>query len=707
MPYTPLNPETRGKLLSALNDVARVVFPRLLSPLDAVAEAVYSGGEFRLQLDDLPSDVIAGILERGGDQKVVLGKHILDHNRNAAAFRLPLNEILWPVLMDTCHNLDTASLRVLWDTMIESRIEQRLIADVMLNLAEEFCETPWSFRKQPAQIAEISIFRNVWEWPSPMPPSLAHAVAEAMMLALDTRTLPANEVLKWALRLGRIGLARRAILTGDDEATPPNNLDQRICRFCCLSGTMEGLIHFVGDHLYAYVDNLEEYEQRYFSPEELVPKLSELRQLAGGAPGMPESGRRQESEDHGLSRWRSSVEKYLVYRENIYAAIPHLIAAFFYVDRDTFLSHQTQRLVEQAERWLCYWTCNGHRYGMRQSSFNPDQVAAQELRLKVVQVWHEGFGAKQLLANVRRMLDQPPCRRWTEVLAEGSSRTEYEYILPCWLLELRALRMHGRDTPEWAEADRLTATRLSHLVGAYSIPDNWSRDPGFSLFLLELLRQVAVSRSRPNEAGASDAEILKSARHVLVRLEMIDCPGVRRTLCGFLHPILTAIAAWRTRTHADPAEGLCLFQMARSRWMIDQLALENRTLVVRAQDDELSRTLKDKLFQELNQEGMPASASHWQAPSATLVRNLRRDAPDLCRLVLSNWLNPDVMKSLPNEAAVLTFEMEHDPADPPRLCIAKSSESWSAFAPGIDSQLWTFVAGRGHVAGWEPSVPER
>lgn len=718
MPYKPLNPETRGELLAALNAAARVVFPGLRAPIDAVARS--ASPQFgdcvddRLILDDLPAEVIADIAKcrevyedwsqvDGWCVKKVLGHYVLGQNQVAARFREPLNEFVWPALKNICQNIDTSSLQILWDTMVESRIQYRLAADMMMNLAQEFCELPWGLEK-PAQFAELSVFRNVWSWPSPMPPGLAHAVSQTMTLAFETRTMPADNVLSQALRLGRMGLVRRVIFTDSDEAPRPFAPDPRIARFCHLASHVEGLIHFIGDHLNEYIDSIEEHEHRYFEKARCpprVPTLSDLQLLAKGAvedarlpltefPDIP--GFKEVYFEH----W-NSVELYMSASGNAYDAIPRLIAAFFYVDQDVFHSNQAQRVVEQAERWMCYWLCNGHRYREEQPAFNPDWFAAQRLRLQVVRAWHEDVAPKQLLANARRILEQEPCCRWTDTLATATNNTTIEYLLPCWLLELRALRMHGRGTPEWAEANQLTATRLNRLIGLTCISDFWSGDPGWVLFVLESLRQVAVARTEPNEPGAWDAEILKCARQLLVRLEMIDCPGVRRTLSGFLQPILTAIAAWRTRTYSDPAEGLCLFEMARSRWMIDQLALGNRTLLVQTKDDEVSRRLKGKLFEELNQEQMPTSANQWHAPSKTLVKDLRRDAPDLCRLVLSNWLKPSVLESIKDDAAVLAFEMEHDPADPPRLCIEEADHPWSVPTPGNDSQLWIFLVGHGHV----------
>lgn len=716
MQYAPLNPETRGELLAALNRAARVVFPGLLAPIDAVARAVsLVGGNERLILDDLPPEVIAGVAEcRGANLglfedpelldiwciKKVLSHHILGHNNNAMRFKEPLYEIVWPKVRSICCNIDAVSLRRLWDTMVESRIEHHLTADMILNLAEEFCESPWSFEKRPAQYAELTILDNVWQWPSPMPPSLVHAVAQTMTLALETRSLPTDKVLNQALWLGRMDLTRRAISASSDEASRTFDPDPRIVRFCQLARHIEGLIYFIGDHLDGYVDSIKTHEEIYFQKAKRtsgVPTLSELQLLAKGAaevaklpsielPANPSS--REVYFGHG-----NSVEMYFSASGNSYEAIPNLIAALFYVDRSVFQSTQTQRIVEQAERWLCYWFCNDHRYREEQPNFDPDRFAAQQLRLQVVKAWHEGAAPSKLLANVKRMLEQEPCRRWMNALAGGRKGPFEEFLLPCWLLELRALRMHGRGTSEWNEADHLAATRLSRLIHLTSIPGFWSSDPGWVLFVLESLRQVAFSRTVPNQPGVWDAELLKCARQLLVRLEMIDCPSVRRTMSGFLNPILTAIAAWRTRTCSDAAEGLCLFQMARSRWMIDQLALGNRTLLVRTQDDEASRRLKDKLFDELNSEDMPSSATQWLAPSKTLVEDLRRNAPDLGRLVLSNWLKPDVLQSIPDDAALLTFEVEQDPADPPRLCISDSGEPWPVSTPGNDSQLWMFLVG--------------
>jgi len=718
MPYTPLNPETRGKLLAALNAAGREVFPGLLAPIDAVARAFsLVGGDERLILDDLPPEVIAdvaefreaheGLFEDSGSFESwcisqVLGRYVLGHNQDVTGSREPLNEIVWPALRSICHNIDAASLRMLWDTMVESRIQHRLTADVMLNLAEEFCENPWSFEKQPARFAEVAIYRSVWQWPSPMPPSLAYAATQTMTLAFETRTLPTDEVLNQALWLGRMELVRRVIHADRDEAARPFDPDPRITRFCNLARHIEGLIHFIGDHLDEYVDSIEEHERRYFQKAKgtpTVPTDSELQLLADGAAIVPDLQRTDEPAIPGWheadSRFSNSVEMYISASGNAYEAIPQLTASLFYVDHDVFRSHQAQRVARQAERWLCYWFCNDHRYGEQQPNFDANRFAAQQVRLQVVRAWHEGVAPAQLLANARRILEQATCRRWTDALT--SSNSTLEYLLPCWLLELRALRMHGRGTPEWDEADRLTAARLSRLFGLISILDFWSADPGWVLFVLESIRQVAVARTKLNEPGAWDAEILKCARQLLLRLEMIDCPNVRRTMSGFLQPILTAIGAWRTRTYSDAAEGLCLFEMARSRWMIDQLALGNRTLLVRPEDDEASRRLKDQLFEELNQEDMPTSASQWYAPSNVLVKTLRRDAPDLGRLVLSNWLKPDVLQSIPDDAAVLTFEMEYDPADPPKLCIAKAGEPWSVPTPGNDSQLWIFVVNHGNV----------
>jgi hypothetical protein len=225
----------------------------------------------------------------------------------------------------------------------------------------------------------------------------------------------------------------------------------------------------------------------------------------------------------------------------------------------------------------------------------------------------------------------------------------------------------------------------------------WVGKPGELLLTLEALRQLAVARAEmPEATGRWDPEMLRCARQILVRLEMIDDAQIRRTLSGFFHPVLTSLAAWRTATREDRLEGLCLFEMARSRWLIDHLALGNRTLLVRPEDDERTCGLKDALFGSLNPVVETNLPSKWEEVPADLFNQILQHNPDLARLVAASWIHPDsVRRHIPAGAVVLAYQIEHDPADPPRICLTDTVEPWSQGIPGPDARLWMFLLHEG------------
>lgn len=729
MECVPLNRQERATVVRALNIGARQLFPGLLATIEEVARLVENQfGPRSFELDDLPSEVITAVAcDRTYWMDLVLPnepiaahnslvarmliEYLSEYDRDPEEFRARLNEVIWPAVEAVCKSIDRANVRVLWDRMIESRVESRLCVDLLLNLALDFCGD--SCRGVPVRFAEISLFNNVWKWPSPLPPSEAHAVRKVLELAKVTHSLPIETILSLEPAIGQFMLGAPGAEAGESSGTAPNNAARRAELFARANENVELLLMGSRDYLNKYLDALEEHERDYYRQVDhaapgldrrarrgrSVPDLADLRTMSSflqSAPPLDRSMRGQAPPEwiSAVEKWGHSIKSYLLHND-VFQALRQLLPKLFYVDRATFKSDVARRLVAQVERWLYYWTCRINRYGKCESPVEAREIASYMLLLDVVRAWHETRDAPWHvgLERARDLLNAEPATIWQPAaLTPEQDATAALWMLPLWLLELRVLRRFGRGSLEWEEANRLAVERLGFLACRVDLADIWSNDPSLVLFILESIRQLAVARADLKTSGPWDTEMLRCARQILVRLEMIESADIRRAMMGFLHPVLSAIAAWHTATCLDPLEGLCLFEMARSRWLIDHLALGDRTLAVRPDDSACVCEYKDLLFGALNPKLSNDGVSLCQEMPDELWKQLLRECPDLGRLAAANWLSPaEVRRRVPSEAVVLAYEIEDYPADPPELRFVGPQDREGDCSWGCDSRLWMFL----------------
>lgn len=706
--YKPLSSEERRDLLRALNEASREIFTGLLAPVEHLARADKEGGDSVLRLDDLPSEVISEVSHGCSNRLItVLVRHF--SNTDGATFKSVLDALVRPAIMRV-RRIDEADVAVLWQTFVESHVEYRLYLDLFLALAKGFCDEAWN--DSPASFVETSVLKNVFCWPGdtmngpgPLPPGHAFAIRQVLKLALESEEIELPAVLSWALRTGDFTTVSRLLRDGLSNGETPEPR-KRTEWFAQLSKCLDGLLVYMHDYLDEYLHALADNEDCYFARVNNkrgsrddkpggVPSLKELKDLsvrlaAGRLP------RRASVEKWGIG----AIELYNHLNWEVFAPLRQLLPVLFYLEKDVFFSALGSRLVEQIERWLCYWVCMGHRHGRQEMNFKPAEVAAQRLVLEVVQSWHSESDGMSLLSRARRLLNEEPVRSWSlEYLRpEENSRLAF-YLLPLWLLELRALRLHGRGSPEWHEANSLAEERFAFLACRVDLAEWWHHDPRTLLFTLEAVRQLAVARCESGNRGQWDPEIRRCAQQILVRLETIDDARVRRALSAFFHPVLTSIAAWATAASDDPLEGLCLFEMARSRWFLDHLGLADRTLQVKANDPEKVRQFKDQLFDALCPRLDPYALSEWENVPQNLIVPLAGEFPNLARLAASNWLSPtSVCTRIPRDAVILAYELEHDPGDPPTILLKTAEEPWPAVCPGPGARLWMFLlhAGKCH-----------
>jgi len=720
--FQALRPGEKEHILSVLRQAFRAVFPELAVPVEEIQAALLTSTVLsRFRPDQLPAVVTRAVFPDRGEfeseygAKDALVRYLFKDEMRLAAMARWLRERIGPVL-EEMSRIDRTCFRTLWHRLLESAPQMATDpADLVMMLAEDF--SGHGIDTQEARYVEVVVFKRVPIWPQPLPPCEAFVVRQVLELAQATGALERDVILSWALRIGECNIAHGIITAGPAPAarTPAHRIEQ----FSRIASHLEGLILYLSAHLGDYLDALEEHEQDYYdeirqqAPHILTgevpwPPLQDLQTLASHAVDS-----RDRLPLRRLLKVHFPVEMYNRLHSRTYAALRVLLPAMFYMERDEFRrSRDGQRVMAQVDRWLCYWICCDHRYGKRQSNHNPDEVASYRLLREVVTAWHElGDRGPELLTQCRKLLDGGPVRNWRRHAAtpERDSRPAFR-LLPLWLLELRALRLYGRGSPEWTEANQLAIQRFEFLACRVNLADFWSGDPGIILLTLEALRQLATARSElPDGAGSWDPEMLRCAQQILVRLETIDDARVRRALSSFTYPILTALAAWRTTTCEDRFEGLCLFEMARSRWLIDHLALGNRTLRVQPEDSEPTRELKDRLFELLNPVVKADYLSVWHGVPDEFMGQLQREHPDLARLVAATWLHPSgVRRHVPPEAVVLAYHLEHDPARPPRIHLARPGEPWPRESPGSDARLWMFLVQGGrchfHLCSLPPAL---
>ncbi|MGB7326745.1 MAG: hypothetical protein WBD31_17855, partial [Rubripirellula sp.] len=628
-----------------------------------------------------------------------LARFLSRHDKNDRHLLETLDEFLWPTLRSQKSKLAVLDLRTLWQAALDSWAEYSLTVDLFWNLAEQFGDDPLVSDPSANSFVETILYQNVRHWPSPVPTKLNFALSQVLELGFETQSLSNETVISRAFSLGRMNLANRALLAANG-ADANESCKTRLSHFATLTRKVEGLLLFLGDGLSGYVDALEESERKFYARVldcDDVPTLDELAQAERIATRIAANNSLDNEDSVFRRRWKNSTQMYLRI-DDPYQAIPNVLAAFFYLERDELDTANVQRFFLHTERWLHYWFCKEHRYGERQANFSSGEIAEQRVLLQVIRAWHQHRGHAQLLAAVHKILDQEVCREWTiavETRDRIASQFDVQRLLPCWLLEIRALRLFGPESPQWQQADQLAKERLLQFVVRTNLPELWSSNPGAVFMVLESLRQVVVSFNEDQESANWYHPIMTCARELLIRVETVDDPIVRRTLAGFLQPILSSIAAWRTKS--DAAAGLCLFQMARSRWMVDRLGLHHSSLCVRDSDDEATRQIKNRLFQELSAASDDFDSADRQASLADLIQLMRDNAPELATSATINWLTPDTFQALPNQSIVLTFETEHDPSQPPRLCFVKAGEPWPSLRLGRDSAMWRFLVYEGHV----------
>ncbi len=669
MSFQPLQLDEKRRILEVLNEAARNIFVGLDVPLETVSRAALHCNDTELPLEQLPTEVRERFVKHWaawqnlheGEEVLkedwkrrntianMLMRHLNGYNNHPQVMERWLLEKIGPALEEVSR-IDHTCFRTLWRRLVRSYGDPPPYVDLFLNLARAFSEDENG--EKAARFAEMVVFKdNTCSWQNLLPPSESFAVLQVLELGASTGSLTDEVILSWAIRIGNFGLVERILKRL--AACDTRDITGLIRRFNGLVRHMEGLIFYLNDHLHAYLDALEQQERLYWGDDQQdrEAKKFPLPLVAGqDRPTLEDLGvaaasmvhRKDVNEDLLFDKFSIRLEVlsgvavwYLYVRRETYAAIPILLTAMFYCEAPVFHLHG-KRVLEQTDRWIAYWVCYGHRYAVRQPNHDPDEVDAYRLLRMVVTIWHEcDSRPTELLARTRQLLASEPAQRWGQAAMNPEQNSKPAFrLLPLWLLELRALRLQGRNSPEWNEANHLAVQRFGFLACRVDLSSFWSSEPNTVLLTLEAVRQLAVARSDLPGRGAWDREMLRCARQILVRLETIDDARVRRVLSGFVHPVLTAVAAWWTAKGTDPLEGLCLFEMARSRWILDHLALGNRTLVYRPTDNDTSRDLKDSLFALINQQSL------WEEVPEEFMERLQRENPDLARLTAASWLHP-------------------------------------------------------------------
>ncbi len=695
-----LSHECRASLILSLNEAARMAFPGLKINFDCVARFLDRPGTMDFDFEQLPDEVRDASDFTDLPWEISLQKRLRNflfrQNRRDGQLLQILNEFLWPALQKVCRDITGQDLRKLWEAVLETRID--LPIDLYLNFADQFGDMPSLTEPSSNHFAELILYENfIAPAPYAIRPSLSFSLSQVLELALDTESLNRESVLRRAFPLGRTELVRRALFA-DSNATKKQSSDTRIAEFSALTSSFEGSLLFLGDGLLSYIDALEKKERAYYAEvlgQEGIPSLDDLvdgeRMADLIAADQPFDSQDRDFSRQFLERWKNSFQKYLG-NDSPYQAIQNSIVSLFYIEQSEFNSLRWQPFIHQAQRWLHYSYCNNHRHGELDSSFLHDRISADRVLLRVIDIWQNRrssrVGIEDLLRAARGILDEAQCREWNQLVTKNDHWNAIEWLLPCWLLEIRALRLFGRNSAEWNLANQLSIERLSRIVLGTSLREHWSDRPAAVLMILESLRQVVVALNDGHGQEHLQYQVLERTQEMLVRLESIDDPIARRTLSGYFQPILASIASWRAET--DPAQGLCIFEMARSRWMADRLGTNSSTLCVRETDDEVTRQLKDQLYEELN-------GGSALAPSADLQRLIETHSRDLATAVWTNWISPVAIQSLPEKPILLAYEIEADPSEPPRLCFVETGKSWPSIRLGQDSVLWRFLIHDGHV----------
>jgi hypothetical protein len=509
--------------------------------------------------------------------------------------------------------------------------------------------------------------------------------------------------LESVLSIGAYDLVPRLLAPSAADASVRDQAEVTFCLGQTFSSHLEGILFFLGKYLSEYLDALRRLEVRHYREHlrtgkawfhwrDQVPSVEDLSGITGDMPG----------DDRERQRWHIFSLKAVFYAHDFihqYLPIQYLLPVYFYVDSDSYRTRTGKKLMRLAKRYLAYWRLRDlrHRFAFGDAPFTReewDRLASVDLTRRAVGLWHRYRDRpEELLRRCRILLARQPASRWSREFADERRRPfACQRLLPLWLLEVRALRLFGRGSPQWDEANQLARERFACLAYPELIDSYASGSVEVVLPALEALRQLAVARGAdPQLDDFWDRELLRSARTLLVRLEAIPDHAVRRRLSGFLRPILTAVAGCLAEKPATVGDAFCLFEQARSRWLLDHLSLGDRTLGIAEGDPSAVRALKDRLFDALNPVVGQGEPMVLRPIPEVLWQELGRTDPDLARLVTAYW--PDLKRvsaSIPADATLLAYHVEDDPAEPPQIRLDASLAPWPAAPPGANARLWMF-----------------
>jgi hypothetical protein len=699
----PLTPDQLQQLRTLIADAGREVFPGLCVPLSEINARLLNRTILDLGLEALPREVRGELAHTTAMSPKLIAASAMrsflfqNEERNRLA-EDRLREQVWPFLGKVC-SLGEGEARFIWEMMLEQRrLVRSTPADLLLQLAE-LC-----FEKTDGS-------------------SILYAELLLFSLHDSYRTFTAQETYAWGRLLEalaaipeeqRVDLRSKILippsrLVSSAKARGPVGFLQLNPR---LLARVEGAVLVVAQALRDYLDALETDENNYYRRSELVgesepiPSSDELWEAARHAQvgSTPDDAR--------LDRFLQAARHYDTYdtlnRKN---ALPAALAAMFALEEADSSNAEISLLpavIDHLKRWSAYQICHEYRNGppLFEESVC-DKINTDLLLSQVVSSWHRLCRCPHELLRLcdaisaigvyKAWLDK--FQAWLDEARVGEPPPYGAELLPLWLLKLRGLRLHGRSSPQWRKANQCSIERLGFTVCRVNLADYWHTDARLVLQVLEGARQLAVARRESETRGPWDPELLRIARQIFVRLEQIDDSAVRRALLGYFYPVLTAIAAWHTH-YSDPLEGLCLFEMSKSRWLLDHLTLHDRTLAIGSRDDLPTRDLKNRLSERLTPRLSRDSVTSLLEVDDGWLAECRTTNPALARLVETSWLNPSrLLDSIPRGAAVLAYHVEQDPADFPRIDLAGLEHPWRSEEPGPDAILWMFliVAGHCHV----------
>jgi hypothetical protein len=734
-PAQPLTPEERHGLLEVLARAARDVYPGLGLALPTAFNAATSGdfcapGRLASLAPHLPRDVttaweltseqceeqMGGWLGFGqqtdaGDggaceDPLELARDAIAHrrldvylfhdDRNNERARVWLDGDIGSML-EHFSRLDRDSFRSLWSGIVHrARVTP---GELLVWLAKDVADESESGCCAPYPdllVLEYQFDRVALEQLSP---SERFADGQALRLAADNLVSVRGHLADWhnllwyGLRIGDFAFARELITRHVGSSW---QADQVAC--LCLADTLsqhvEGVAFFLGRFLPPYLEVLTARERAHFVTRynfEAVPTPDDLRALIG-------EGAKRQSGMKALHLGMAAAE----YSHNSHARTPplapplfRLLPALFYIDPAGADRGVVEQLLGHVTRGILYWRIEElHERRASAGQLSNEKLNRLSVLHEVISVWHtHSENPSELRSCAETLLASESLRDLVTAAREPSAVRARHCLLPVRLLQVRALRLlGGRGSPEWLRANQLAEDHFGAVLYPELLEQNWNGDPGLVLLHLEALRQLGIARSE--SAGPDDfcdGEVGRIASQLLIRLEMVDDPSVRRRLSELFRPAVTALAGWEA-ARGRPENGLCLFEMSRSRWLVDNLALSSRTLVVTAADDQVVRTYKDRLFEALNPVLGPGEPIVPRSVPDALLSEKNANRPDLARLVAANWLFPDeVRRLLESDLVLLAYHVEDDPAAAPLIRLEGSDQPGRGPGrPGESTRLWMF-----------------